>query len=94
LTEASGLEIFDYIKEKCKEKLKRLSIKVIDGYLVNFGREELGIPIDVVKGDVFIKLSKEDRIHQLSSRIPNSTICSVFNRNCISNITAIKTGKT
>lgn len=53
----------------------------------------MGIPIDVVKGDVFIKLTKDERKYDIQSRIPNSTISSVFNSKCISNIVNIKTGQ-
>ena len=94
LTGPSGLEILSYIKDKCMEKLKKLPAKVkfIDGYLINLGRTEIGLNIDVVKGDVFIQLTKEDRMFKLCSRIPNCTISSVFNTACISNISNIKTG--
>jgi hypothetical protein len=90
LTEPSGLEIFEYIKHKIMAKSPRT--KMIDGYLINFGRNELGLNLDVVKGDVPIKLTKEDRVSWFQSRIPNATICAVFNPNCISNIENIKTG--
>jgi hypothetical protein len=90
LTEPSGLEIFEYIKSKILAKSSR--IKMIDGYLINFGRNELKLKLDVVKGDVPIKLTKADRVSWFQSRIPNATICAVFNPNCISNIENIKTG--
>ena len=97
LTDPSGLEILEYLKNKTLEKIKRLrrnsKIKIVDGYLINFGRNEMGIPIDVVKGDVFIKLTKDERKYDIQSRIPNSTISSVFNSKCISNIVNIKTGQ-
>ena len=95
LTQPSGLEILEYIKSKSMEKIKRLKcrVKFIDGYLLNMGRKEMGIPLDVVKGDVYIQLTKEDRRYNIQSRVPNSTICSVFNSICISNIMNIKTGK-
>ena len=95
LTQPSGLEILEYIKMKSIDKIKRLKSKVkfIDGYLLNLARKEMEIPIDVVKGEVFIKLSQDDRKYHIQSRIPNSTICSVSNSVCISNIVNIKTGK-
>ena len=94
LTEPAGLEIFEYIRSKCLEKIKRMrGVRIIDGYLINMGRNEIGLRFDVVKGDVFIKLSKEERQFRIQSRLPNSTICSVFNPGCISNILNIKTGR-
>lgn len=94
LTEPTGLEIFDYIRRKSMEKIRGMHrVKIIDGYLINLGRNELGLRFDVVKGDVFIKLTKEERQLRLHSRFPNSTICAVYNPNCISNISNIKTGR-
>lgn len=97
LTEPKGLEIFEYIKRKSTEKIRRIrsmrSVRILDGYLINLGRKEMGLQFDVVKGDVFIKLTKEDRYFQFQSRFPNSTICAVYNPNCISNISNIKTGR-
>lgn len=94
LTEPNGLEIFKYIKHKSEEKIRRMRrVKIIDGYLINLGRTEMGLQFDVVKGDVFIKLTKEERQLRLQSRFPNSTICAVFNPDCISNISNIKTGR-
>lgn len=93
LTSPDGLEIFEYIKLKILKKLspRKLSNDVIDGIVVNFGRAELKLRFDVVKGDVFIKLTLVDRIYNLNSRLANSTICSVYNEQCLSNIEIIKT---
>lgn len=95
LTDSDGLEILTYLKNKSMEKIKRMNqkVKLIDGYLINLGRREMGLPIDVVKGEVFIKLTKDERKYNIQSRIPNSTISSVFNSDCISNVVNIKTGK-
>lgn len=95
LTQAEGLNIFYYIKDKCIDKLKEMTPKIryIDGFLINFGRDELGLSFDVVKGNVYIKLSRQDRIDDIRSRIPNCTICSVSNALCIANISNIKTGQ-
>jgi len=94
LTEPAGLEIFDYIRRKSMEKIRRMPrVKIIDGYLINLGRNELGLHFDVVKGDVFIQLTKEERLLRLHSRFPNSSICAVYNPACISNISNIKTGR-
>ena len=94
LTEPEGLEIFEYIKRKSAEKIRRMRrVTIIDGYLINLGRNEMGLQFDVVKGDVFIKLTKEERRLQFQSRFSNSTICAVYNPDCISNISNIKTGR-
>ena len=70
LTEPNGLEIFAYIKRKSAEKIRRMRrVKIIDGYLINLGRKEMGLQFDVVKGDVFIKLTKEERRFQFQSRL-------------------------
>lgn len=94
LSVSSGLEVFEYVKSKCCEKLKHISkrLKIIDGYLINFARNEIGLRIDAVKGDVYIKLTKADRVDKIQSRIANSTICAVHNPETISGISVIKTG--
>lgn len=94
LTVPEGLEIFEYIKRKSVDKIRRKPrVMIKDGYLINIGRNEIGLRFDVVKGEFFIKLTKEDRQSGFRSRISNSTICAVFNQNCISNISNIKTGR-
>ena len=77
LTTHEGVEVFEYIVEKCKDKLKELGKQkvYIDGYVINFGRNELKMAISVVKTDVFIKLKPSDR--NLSRRTPNCTICAI-----------------
>lgn len=97
LTTAEGMEVFYYIKESMMKKLKRLSktrkVLFIDGHVINMSRNKLFKRVDVVKGNVFIKLTKEDRIYKLQSRLPNCTITAVFNQDCISNISNVKTGR-
>lgn len=80
LTEADGVALLDYIQESCEAKLKTRNKKLryIDGYLINYARDILSIDIDVVKGNFYIKLRKEDRQLDLSRRTPNTTICSVY----------------
>lgn len=51
--------------------------KYIDGFVVNFARNEGLLPIEVVKGNLYIKFTKE-RISDLNRRTANCTICSVF----------------
>jgi len=97
LTTAEGKEMFNYLKEQSIEKLKSASkaVKVlyIDGALINMGREDFDLRFDVVKANVYIKLTKEDRIYRFMSRVQNCTIAAVFNGDCISNMSNIKTGK-
>ncbi len=96
LTIPNGVKVLDYIQEKLTNKLATISKKLeqIDGYLINFARGEKLIDIEVVKGNVYIKLRKEDRIHRLSRRTANSTICSVFSpQNNITKISLINKGR-
>lgn len=80
LTTADGVELLDYIQERCASKLaeKGRKLQYIDGYLINFARGEKLLDIEVSKGNFYIKLRKEDRIFGLSRRTPNCTICSVY----------------
>lgn len=98
LTKPDGVEILDYIQEKYTNKLAQIGKELypIDGYLINFARNEKIIDIEVVKGNFYIKLRKEDRIYKLSRRTPNCTICSVYtpsNNIDIKDITIIKQGE-
>lgn len=96
LTVPDGVEILDYIQEKYTKKLATIGKKLesIDGCLINFARGENLFEIDVVKGNFYIKLRKEDRLLHLSRRIPNCTICSVCTpKNNITGINVIKTGR-
>lgn len=96
LTNADGVEILDYIQKLCREKLATIGkgIHFIDGYLINFARTEKIIDIEVTKGNVYIKLNIEDRIHNLRRRINNCTICSVYlpSNNIGKNIKLVKKG--
>ena len=95
LTEAEGVKILDYLQEKYTDKLAMIGKKLqpIDGYLINFARGEHILDIEVVKGNVYIKLKKEDRIHKLSRRTSNCTICSVYApKNNIIECNVFKTG--
>ena len=81
LTTRDGVEVFDYIVDKCSAKLAEIgkSKKYIDGYIINFGREELKMKIDVVKADEYIQLKQADRLMRIKRRTPNCTICAVAN---------------
>lgn len=96
LTTADGIEILNYIQEKCTSKLAEIGQKLqyIDGYLINFARGEKLFDIEVSKGNFYIKIRKEDRVFKLSRRTPNCTICSVYNpQKNIVNIEITKNGR-
>lgn len=94
LTTSEGAELLEYIQDKCLKKLKELKkanhIEYIDGLLINMARNEKILPIKVSKGNFFIKFKKE-RIHKISRRSPNCTICAVYDP--VRNIKLIKTGR-
>ncbi|WP_246124857.1 hypothetical protein [Algibacter pacificus] len=48
--------------------------------MINLARGEGILPIDVVKGNFYIKFAKE-RIQRINLRTPNCTICTVFKPN-------------
>lgn len=96
LTMPDGVAVLDYIQEKCTDKLATIGRKLdaVDGYLINFARGEKIVEIEVVKGNAYIKLRKEDRIFHLSRRTPNCTICSVYvPKNNITEIAVINSGR-
>ena len=96
MTVAEGVAILDYLQKKCTDKLAETgrNLYPLDGYLINFARGEKLLDIEVVKGNVYIKLRKEDRIFNLSRRTPNCTICSVYApKNNITGIDLIKRGR-
>ena len=82
LTKSEGVEILNYFLQCFENKIKRLNkrFEYIDGLLINFAREEGILPIDVVKGNFYIKFAKE-RINNFNLRTPNCTICNVFDPN-------------
>ena len=81
LTTADGLEVLEYVQEKCISKLSQIGKKLqyVDGFLINYIREEKLFEIDIVKGNFYIKLTKEVRISRINQRTANCTICSVYN---------------
>lgn len=80
LTSSDGVEILDYIIENHISKMREIGKKIayIDGFVINFARGEKILPIDVVKGNFYIKFTKE-RVRKFNRRTPNCTICSVYN---------------
>lgn len=93
LTIEDGVEIFTYCAEKYLSKIKSIgkSVKYDDGILINFLRNEKILPIDVVKGNFYIKFAKE-RIQKINLRTNNCTICSVYDP--VKNIQTIEIVKT
>ncbi|WCC41982.1 hypothetical protein PJJ26_11065 [Tenacibaculum finnmarkense] len=61
LTKEEGVEILAYFLECFEEKIKKLNknFDFIDGLLINLARGEGILPIDVVKGNFYIKFAKE-----------------------------------
>ncbi|MBE7644696.1 hypothetical protein J2Q11_02775 [Tenacibaculum finnmarkense genomovar finnmarkense] len=82
LTKEEGVEILAYFLECFEEKIKKLNknFDFIDGLLINLARGEGILPIDVVKGNFYIKFAKE-RKKRINLRTPNCTICTVFKPN-------------
>ncbi|NLP59471.1 hypothetical protein [Lutibacter sp. B1] len=79
LTIDEGLEILDYIIEKHSDKISKLKKRFnhIDGLVINFARNENILPIEVSKGNFYIKFTKE-RMSNFDRRTSNCTICSVY----------------
>lgn len=100
LNTRDGMETFCYFRNKFVENIfkagKRLKNKeaIKDGHVINLARELYGIKIDVVKGNFYIKFTVE-RKHNINFRIPNCTILSVFNTNCIEkdSLNVVKVGE-
>lgn len=79
LTIEDGVEIFNYLIERYESKLQSINKKLryADGYLINLVRKEKVLPLEVVKGNFYIKFKRE-RILRMNMRINNCTICAVF----------------
>ncbi|MRJ09341.1 hypothetical protein EDL99_10795 [Ornithobacterium rhinotracheale] len=80
LTTEEGVEILSYLADKYDEKLQSIGRKLrySDGLLINLARNENIIPLEVVRGNFYIKFKKE-RKKNINLRTSNCTICSVFN---------------
>ena len=95
LTSSDGIEIYEYLIECHKKKMMQsdkkfryTGFKNIDGKIINFARNEGIAPIKVAIGSFYIKFSKE-RKENINRRIPNSTICAVYVKECITNNTLL-----
>lgn len=94
LTIEEGVQILNYLVEKYISKLDSIGkgLKFYDGLILNLARKEGIFPLEVIKGNFYIKFEKE-RIHRINLRTNNCTICSVYNPSkVISNNSMIKTG--
>ncbi len=80
LTTENGVEVLEYLVDKYIDKIKSIGKKLDfhDGMLLNLARRENVIPIEIVKGNFYIKFTKE-RIHRINLRTNNCTICTVCN---------------
>ena len=94
LTNEDGIEILSFLAEKFNKKIAKTGRKLncLDGLLINLAREENLLRVDIVKGNVYIKFT-EERIRNINLRTSNSTICSVYNSECIIDSRIVKTGK-
>lgn len=92
LTSYEGIRILNYIQLRCAQKLIALGkgVGFVDGFLINFARTEMGLNIDVVKGNEYIQLEADDRRYNIRRRISNCTICAVYNKETISNVKITK----
>jgi len=92
LTTYEGIRILNYIQLKCVQKLAATGrgVGFIDGFLINFAREEMQLEIDVVKGNEYIQLEATDRKYNIRRRISNCTICAVHNKEAITETTIEK----
>ena len=92
LTSYEGIRILNYIQRRCAQKLATIGkgIGYVDGYLINFARQEIGMNIDVVKGNEYIQLEDIDRRFNIRRRVSNCTICAVYNKELIKDTAIIK----
>jgi len=82
LTTANGIEILNRVLETFLKRFHgyskpKLESKFHDGLLLNFARTENILPLEIAKGNFYIKFQKEREIH-INLRTPNCTICAVF----------------
>jgi uncharacterized protein MJ0359 len=84
LTTKEGLEVFIYYYELFLEEIKKEidkgkpGLKFYDGFLINLMRKKDVLPIEVVKGNFYIKF-EEERKNEINFRTSNCTICAVYN---------------
>lgn len=87
LTDIEGIKIFNYLRDKYLQQLRKLSLKLKhgdfkDGHIINEAINNNLIIVDVVKNNFFVKF-KEERIWNAQFKTPNCTILVVRNVSCI-----------
>lgn len=93
LTIEDGLEVLEYLIDRYEDKISSINRRMdyADGSLINMARNEGVFPLEVVKGNFYIKFKRE-RILWLNMRTNNCTICAVYNPSkCIKESLIIKT---
>ena len=66
----------------------------IDGLLINFARKAVLPELTLTISNLFIKLTKEERIQGENRRTQNCTVCAVYTpQNSVSQVKVIQTGK-
>lgn len=95
MTTREGADVFNYIVTKCSDKLAEIGKKkqFIEGCVINFGRNELKMQIDVVKAHMYIKLKQSDRIQHFRRCTQNCTVCAVANLTTIKNSKIVDNGR-
>lgn len=94
LTTENGVEVLNYLVDTFMDKISQTGMKLRfkEGLILNLAREEGLLPLEVVKGNFYIKFAKE-RIKRINLRTSNCTICTVYNpEKSITSNTVIKTG--
>jgi len=95
LTTIEGVELFNYFRDKYIEKIRKSGMRsksFKDGHIINRARVKLGLDIDAVKGNFYIKF-KTERLFNINFRTPNATILTVLNVNTIDNNTRLIVNK-
>ncbi|MGQ1947576.1 hypothetical protein ACT3CD_10820 [Geofilum sp. OHC36d9] len=79
LTSEDGIVVLEYLTKAFERAIKKSGKNIIylDGLLINLARNEGILPVDVVKGNFYIKFARE-RKKQIRLRTPNCTICTVY----------------
>lgn len=86
-------KIFCEFRELVFEKIRNANKcygDVADGYIINEILENHIMQVKMVKSKMYVQLKELDRRFKIKSRIPNCTICSVNDLNCISNTRILK----
>ncbi len=89
-------KVFCEFREKFFEKIRKANKcygDVADGYIINEILENLIMQVKMVKSKMYVQLEELDRKFKIRSRIPNCTICSVNDLNCISNTRILKAAR-